>query len=271
MNARQTIAVIFVGLMLLINTLFPPAFHRGKEVAVIHPNITMRETIVPSGFKFLLTMANEAHEVNLPQWTTQYLVILLIGGVAYWLLRNDKPGSRILSPIQTPYSTWQPEWSATEHELFRDFGFAAFKAQMLESSLVHLLLAADKSGMIKLENKKSIELELVLSKKTLGPLIEELRKGGISADLDEILKDALEARNFLTHHFFNWHSKAFATENERGSMLRELQKLRFRIGKATDLMANLRADVYVRVFGVTEDELRLLYEEYKRQNTDHTP
>lgn len=171
--------------------------------------------------------------------------------------------------IQTRYSTWQPEWSATEHEIFRDFGFAAFKAQMLESSLVHVLLAADASGRIKLENKKNIEPELVLSKKTLGPLIEELRKGGVSADLGAILKDALDARNFLTHHFFNWYSEAFASENGRGTMLQELQKLRFKIGKATDLLANLRAEVYERVFGVTEGQLRRLYEKYRRQNGDH--
>lgn len=38
--------------------------------------------------------------------------------------------------IMTAYSTWSPQWSETEHEVFRDFGFAAFEAQMLEAALV---------------------------------------------------------------------------------------------------------------------------------------
>jgi hypothetical protein len=34
--------------------------------------------------------------------------------------------------IKTPFSTWDPQWSPTEQEVFRDFGFAAFTAQMLD-------------------------------------------------------------------------------------------------------------------------------------------
>jgi hypothetical protein len=46
-----------------------------------------------------------------------------------------------------------------------------------------------------------------------------------------MLQDALQARNFLMHHFFVWHSQDYTTEEGRGRMLSELQQLRFRIGR----------------------------------------
>ena len=37
--------------------------------------------------------------------------------------------------FKTPFSTWEPQWAETEHEVFRDFGYAAFAAQVEWSSL----------------------------------------------------------------------------------------------------------------------------------------
>ena len=93
--------------------------------------------------------------------------------------------------IQTPYSTWDPKWSETEHEVFRDFGHAAFTGQMLEAALVQVLLAAEFAGRITFDKKADIESELFLSKKTLGQLIAELRRGGMDDELDALLRDAL--------------------------------------------------------------------------------
>src|SRR2546430_16005985 len=101
--------------------------------------------------------------------------------------------------LKTPFSTWQPEWSETEHEVFRDFGYASFTAQMLESALITILLAAEHAGHIAFNKKNDIESELFLSQKTLGALIVELKKGGLDDNSAAMLKDALEARNFLTH------------------------------------------------------------------------
>ena len=103
--------------------------------------------------------------------------------------------------VKTPFSTWEPQWSETEHEVFRDFGYASFTAQMLESALITILLAAEHAGHIAFNKKNDIESELFLSQKTLGALIVELKKGGLDDNTAAMLKDALEARNFLTHHF----------------------------------------------------------------------
>ncbi|SRR5258705_9117554 len=94
--------------------------------------------------------------------------------------------------FKTPYSTWEPQWSETEHEVFRDFGFVAFKAQMLESALVTILLAAEHAGHLTF-NKNDIESELFLSHKTLGALITEFKRLGIDDDTAAMLKDALRS------------------------------------------------------------------------------
>jgi hypothetical protein len=46
-----------------------------------------------------------------------------------------------------PLKNWDPRWTDSEKLLFRDFGHVAFLAQMLESSLVTILLAAEFSGI----------------------------------------------------------------------------------------------------------------------------
>jgi hypothetical protein len=164
--------------------------------------------------------------------------------------------------FQTAYSTWEPQWSETEHEVFRDFGFAAFAAQMLEASLVQVLLAVEHDGKITFNKKKDIESELFLSRKTFGQLVGELRRAGLGDEHVTMLEDALEARNFLMHHFFSWHSADFTTPEGRGRMLKELQSLRFRIGRVQMVFKQIRAHIYEQVFGVTADQVRAMYRAY---------
>lgn len=103
--------------------------------------------------------------------------------------------------IKTKHSTWSPQWSDTQHELFRDFGFAAFTAQMLEASIIQILLAANYAGYIRLGNP--IDIDSTLARKTLGHLTKLMEERGlIDARLTELLRDALEARNELIHQFF---------------------------------------------------------------------
>ena len=169
--------------------------------------------------------------------------------------------------FRTKHSTWEPEWSPTEHEIFRDFGFAAFTAQMLESSLVHILLAAEFAGRISFPKKGDIETELFLSKKTLGQLIAELKRAGMDEHTAELLDDALKARNFLMHHFFLWHAGDYVTEDGRGKMLKELQHLRFRIGRVQYAFSQVRQQFYEKYFGITSDELKKRYDDYLKKRS----
>ena len=82
--------------------------------------------------------------------------------------------------FRTEHSTWEPEWFPTEHEVFRDFGFAAFTAQMLEGSLVHILLAAEYAGRITFDKKGDIETELFAIQEDFRPVScrDEARRHG---------------------------------------------------------------------------------------------
>src|SRR6266542_46997 len=150
--------------------------------------------------------------------------------------------------FKTPFSTWEPQWSETEHEVLRDFGHAAMAAQMLEAALVQILLAGEYAGRISFNKNSDIETELSLSKRTFGQLIKELKRGGIDEQSAEMLKDALEARNFLMHHFFPWHSEDFITDVVRGKILRELQKIRFRIGRTQMVFEQIRKHIFKEVY-----------------------
>jgi len=169
--------------------------------------------------------------------------------------------------FRTKHSTWEPEWSPTEHEVFRDFGYAAFTAQMLESSLVQILLAAEFAGRISFDKKRDVETELFLSKKTLGQLIAEMKRGGMDEQAAELLEDALTARNYLMHHFFVWHAADYVTEDGRGKMLKELQSLRFRIGRVQHAFSQVRQQAYEQFFGITSDELKRRYDDYLKKRS----
>jgi len=173
--------------------------------------------------------------------------------------------------IKTPFSTWDPQWEPTEHEVFRDFGFAGFTAQMLESSLVTILLAAEDAGQIEIKKpkkKKDLESELYLSERTLGQLIYILKEKGIDEDLTKLIEDALEARNYLMHHFFVWNSENYLTDEGRGRMLEELQQLRFRIGRSQIAFSQIREQIFEKVYGYSEDDLRKLYEDFRRRQNE---
>jgi hypothetical protein len=80
--------------------------------------------------------------------------------------------------------------------------------------------------------------------------------------LDALLQDALDARNFLAHHFFSWHAHDFVTEEGRGRMLKELQSLRFRIGRVQHAFSQIREQLYEQVFGITKADAERLYDDY---------
>ena len=133
---------------------------------------------------------------------------------------------------------------------------------MLEAALIQVLLAAEHTGRITFNKKGDIESELFLSKKMLGWLIQQFREGGMDAELNTMLTDALDARNFLTHRFFSRHAQDFMTEEGRGKMLKELQNLRFRIGRVQHAFAQIREQVYEQLFGITETDAQTLYQKY---------
>lgn len=132
---------------------------------------------------------------------------------------------------------------------------------MLESSLIQILLAAEFADRISFPKKGDI----FLSKKTLGQLIIELKRAGMDEDTEQLLGDALNARNFLMHNFFVCRAGDYRTEDGRGNMLKELQNLRFRIGRAQQAFSQVRQKAYEKFFGITSDELKRRYDDYLKK------
>lgn len=94
--------------------------------------------------------------------------------------------------------------------LYREVGAALHLAQALEFNLSALTSILNKHFNAKIDGRPLIVVE---DKRTLGQLIRELRrvatldKPGVNA-----LSQALEARNYVTHHFFIRNIEAFSSE-----------------------------------------------------------
>jgi len=80
-----------------------------------------------------------------------------------------------------------------------------------------------------------------------------------------MIDDALKARNYLMHHFFVWNSEDYTTEDGRGRMLKELQELRFRIGRTEMAFSQIREQIVEQIYGYNADDMRRLYEKFKSE------
>lgn len=161
--------------------------------------------------------------------------------------------------INTEHSTWSPEWDPSWHEIFRDFGYAAYEAQLLEQCLIHILLIGEHEGLISIPNKKDVDLEVLLSGKTLGQLLHHLKQGNNSPDLEETLEEALKARNFLSHSFYAWHMENLVDDSRHGVVLEDLKQIRFKIGRARLVMTQAREQIVEQISGLSAEFLRRLY------------
>ncbi len=144
---------------------------------------------------------------------------------------------------------------------------------MLESSLISILLAAEDSGKIQItkpKKQKDVEMEIFLSSRTLGQLVLELKSGGIEDALIELIEDALQACNYLMHHFFVWNTKEYQTDEGRGRMLKELQELRFRIGRSEVVFGQVRDQLIEKLYGISPTRVKELYDDYERARASDT-
>ena len=106
----------------------------------------------------------------------------------------------------------------TLDEIYRQFGEAAEAAQLLETDLGNLVLAHDciEAGLLQNPDpRRATAIYDQINRRTLGQLICSL---GPAIDpipnLERILRDALAARNRLTHSFFLKHN--FRRNSDRG-------------------------------------------------------
>jgi NADPH:quinone reductase-like Zn-dependent oxidoreductase len=146
------------------------------------------------------------------------------------------------------------EMPADQYALYAEFGITAEKAQVLEVSAASVALIS-LALFVKTDEISPEETEMYravvddVNSKTFGKLLTHLKK---RAKLDDAiikaLKDALDARNYLTHHFFRSHNFALYSEEGRKVMMAELKSIQKKLNLADqflqtmwDLMNDLRA------------------------------
>jgi len=109
-------------------------------------------------------------------------------------------------------------------EVYARFGLAMYQAQCVERQLAVLLATEYGPGLHNMTRQQYEELLESLFKKTLGGLIHKLREAvDLPSDFESTLREALNKRNWLAHHYFWERAGHFMTEQGRRLMVDELQ------------------------------------------------
>src|SRR3990167_5859543 len=119
--------------------------------------------------------------------------------------------------------------------LYREVGEATHLAQTLEVIISALVSILNRHFHAAIDEKQLILAE---DRRTLGQLIQEIKK---HATLDqaaiEALSEALEARNYVAHHFFIRNVEAFSSNAACAAALTLLDKRAKQIAIATAIMS----------------------------------
>jgi hypothetical protein len=141
-------------------------------------------------------------------------------------------------------------------EVYARFGLAAYLAQCFEKSLEVFLLLDRKLTDREMTLQKFDALQTSLQKKTLGSLIKEFRKYvEINDEYERVLTDALDKRNFLTHHYFWERAAHFMSEGGRNLMIDELFEMADHFQRA-DIVVRAMYEAIGKVLGLTEDMIQ---------------
>ena len=126
---------------------------------------------------------------------------------------------------------------ADQYELYAEFGMVAERAQVLEVAAGNVALGflATFVGTDEITPEQTEIYRAIVddvNRKTFGSLLKHLKKTmNLSDSIIKVIDEALERRNYLTHHFFRSHNFALYSEKGRETMTAELKE----IGEKLDL------------------------------------
>lgn len=139
-----------------------------------------------------------------------------------------------------------------QYELYAEFGMAAEKAQVLEVAAGNVALGF-LAMFVKTDEITPEETEMYrgimddVNRKTFGALLRHLKSTmNLSDSIVKMVDEALERRNYLTHHFFRSHNFALYSEEGRKTMRAELKEIdeKLELAKRTlDAMAELMSQM----------------------------
>ena len=159
---------------------------------------------------------------------------------------------------------------STKDDLTRDtyahFGLAIFQAQILEIEIVTSMVIAmfPKKDLIGRQGISTFMDQQ--STYTLGKLLQELKKyASVSDELEQILKEALEKRNWLVHYYFKERAEEFMSSAGCNLMISELEGAQQIFGDATHTLNTSVKPIRGR-FGLTDE---VIDREVERQMVEH--
>lgn len=147
---------------------------------------------------------------------------------------------------------------ADQYALYAEFGIAAEKAQVVEVAASNVALGF----LAMFVNTKEIspeETEMYravindVNAKAFGRLLKHLKNTAhLDDNLTNIVDEALERRNYLTHLFFRTHNFALYSEDGRKVMMAELKEIQGKLDLAHQVlegMATVMDDLGARLVG----------------------
>lgn len=124
----------------------------------------------------------------------------------------------------------------TLEDVYQKFGFASEAAQLLETELGNLLLAAgaiDADLLGNPDSTRATELLAFINRQTLGQLLRSLdRSTDLLDELEFVLARALSERNRLVHSFYREHNFRRNSEDGRKAMMADLDGIHDALLKA---------------------------------------
>lgn len=140
--------------------------------------------------------------------------------------------------------------------IYLEVGAAVQDSQRLElyiSFIVTLLIDLSGGTLSDHEFKGSMEN---LGAQTLGRLMIEIKKKvGFTDDAVDGLREALRARNFLIHRFYNARSDLFLNQTGREKALKEIMRKRAAINNANAMLDPVMNDL-IRLKGIDIEQFK---------------
>jgi hypothetical protein len=147
-------------------------------------------------------------------------------------------------------------------EVYARYGLAMYCAQVLEHGLANALMIVElvptRRHLVETREQWTQEadaFEARAFKSTMGRLLKRLRDVTVvPPDLDALLDEALESRNWLAHDFFRERALEFMTYPGREQMIHEVDDCRARLEIADQRLADVIQPLRERA-GITEEVL----------------
>jgi GTP1/Obg family GTP-binding protein len=150
---------------------------------------------------------------------------------------------------------------ALRKEVFAWYGGTAYAAQCFEVELVILLLHAHRLRKPASTPQQLDEIDLRLSKRTLGQLLNELKEHfDLHPQFKSLLNEYIGKRNYLAHRFFYDNARNLLSRTGCESMIAELKTIHATM-KEADAVAQAVSGRLRNLLGISEEEMRKLVDE----------